>query len=368
MRLVIFACVVAAAPGCAGHRVFQSAEEPDRDRRARQEAAVRHFEEQRDQAQLHSAMNDWQQGNVSRCRRSLQLIIARNPEHRQARLLLAELHLYEHQPEQALDILLADGAGDQEGGLEADEQDAAWQHTLGLAYEALGDGAQACDCYRRAAELQPDNDLFAWSYEAAIDEIDAIDNIGERDLADSPESIVESAEDNTAHPAREPRRLPLGTRRVSALPAPNPVQPAIHEQPVLSDVANVSDVQTIVALIEVTDPEETSSAALAETTPDEAIAQAVAALGKGQPTQAAEICQAALREHADCPALYRILGVAEYRQSNYAASQSALWQALSLDNSSGLSYFLMGCTLARLGQQAAADRHLAQARALDSRF
>jgi len=400
---LLFACL-SAFSGCAGQQLFTHNAEPHRDRQARQETAVRHFEEQRDQAQFYAAMNDWQQGNVPRCHRALQLILARNPEHRQARLLLAELYLYDHQPEQALEILIAQRDSHQNRTALLLDEDAVSQHTLGLAYEALGDAARARSCYRRAAELQPENELFAWSYEAAIEELRLVEGDGLQ------------AEDD-----------------------PGFVRPAIHERPILDGISNVpdahadhaeanvemsdsadsgADVQTIVALIEVTDPElgrgrepvaqqrgsgvdfgqrslhgqsepaEIDSRPLSHgrparsvaprelpslaressTGPDEAILRAVAALEQDDPARAVEISRTALREQSDSAALYRILGVAEYRQDNYAASQSALQQALSLDNSSGLSYFLMGCTLAKLGQQAAAERHFARARALDPRF
>ena len=52
-----------------------------------------------------------------------------------------------------------------------------------------------------------------------------------------------------------------------------------------------------------------------------------------------------------------MLGAAYYRSGDYQSSQVALQQALSLDKSSALAYLLMGCTLAKLGQQQAADDH-----------
>ncbi len=64
----------------------------------------------------------------------------------------------------------------------------------------------------------------------------------------------------------------------------------------------------------------------------------------------------------------RLLGTAQYRQGRYSAAQSAFATALSLDNTAGLSYFLMGCTLRKLGQQDAAATHFARAAELDPRF
>jgi tetratricopeptide (TPR) repeat protein len=185
-------------------------------------------------------------------------------------------------------------------------------------------------------------------------------------------------------PESDPQPMPAVRRKVSVT-LPNPIRPAVHEEPVFTDVAAPLEavlppeiVSTIVARIEVTDPINTADHdqppitstrhSPPATRHPNAASQAVAALEQGQPAQAAEIARSALREHADSAALCRILGVAEYRRGRYAAAQSAFQQALSLDNTNGLSYFLMGCTLARLGQQAAADRHLAKARVLDPRF
>jgi len=45
-----------------------------------------------------------------------------------------------------------------------------------------------------------------------------------------------------------------------------------------------------------------------------------------------------------------------------------LRQALSLDKTDGLSYFLMGCTLAKLGKTDAAEQQLARAAELEPSF
>jgi Tfp pilus assembly protein PilF len=60
--------------------------------------------------------------------------------------------------------------------------------------------------------------------------------------------------------------------------------------------------------------------------------------------------------------------VAYYRGGDVASSQRAFEEALRLDSSSGLSYFLMGCALAKLGQVDAAENHFRQARSIDPRY
>ena len=95
------------------------------------------------------------------------------------------------------------------------------------------------------------------------------------------------------------------------------------------------------------------------------IKAAVFALQHGHPDVAVPVAEKAVAAFGDSAALYRILGTAHYRLGDYKASQLALRQALSLDNSHPLSYFLMGSTLAKLGESQAADRHFRRAKLLD---
>ena len=103
-------------------------------------------------------------------------------------------------------------------------------------------------------------------------------------------------------------------------------------------------------------------------TPDDpqiAISATVAALEANQPETAASIARLGIAFHPSCAGLHRTLGAALYRTGKYASSQVALQQALSLDNSSALSYFLMGCVSEKLGDAEAAQSHFARAAELD---
>ena len=95
---------------------------------------------------------------------------------------------------------------------------------------------------------------------------------------------------------------------------------------------------------------------------------AVCALRHSQPDLAVSLLEPNLDVFPDSAAIRRILATAQYRLGDYKSSQVALQQALSLDNSSGLSYFLMGCTLVQLGQPAVAPTYVRQARRLDPRY
>ena len=91
-------------------------------------------------------------------------------------------------------------------------------------------------------------------------------------------------------------------------------------------------------------------------------------LQHNRPELAIELIEPAVRRFPNSAALYRILGTAYYRGGDYPSAQRALQQALSLDKTSALSYFLLGCTLARLGQADAAETQFRQAQLLDSRY
>lgn len=95
------------------------------------------------------------------------------------------------------------------------------------------------------------------------------------------------------------------------------------------------------------------------------ISATVAALEADRPETAASIARLGIAFHPSSAGLYRTLGAALYRSGNYSSSQVALQQALSLDNSSALAYFLMGRVSEKLGDTEAAQSHFARANELD---
>lgn len=102
--------------------------------------------------------------------------------------------------------------------------------------------------------------------------------------------------------------------------------------------------------------------------PQVPISAAVAALRANRPELAVELLAPAAERFPKSAAVHRALGAAYYRGGDYKSSQLALRKALSLDKSNALSYLLMGYTLAKLGQDTAAESHLRQARAMDPRY
>jgi Tfp pilus assembly protein PilF len=95
------------------------------------------------------------------------------------------------------------------------------------------------------------------------------------------------------------------------------------------------------------------------------ISATVAALEANQPETAASIARLGIAFHPSCAGLHLNLGAALYRNGKYPSSQVALQQALSLDNTSALAYFLMGCVSEKLGDAEAAESHFRRAAELD---
>jgi Flp pilus assembly protein TadD len=95
-------------------------------------------------------------------------------------------------------------------------------------------------------------------------------------------------------------------------------------------------------------------------------AAAIAALADNRPEDAIRLAEEARGRFGDHVPLLRVLGASYYRLGDYASSQRVLQQALSLDNSDPLAYFLQGCTLAKLGDRDAAEAHWRYARQLGS--
>jgi len=128
---------------------------PDR----RREAAIKDFEQRRSEMQYRSALSRWNLGDVKGCEAMLSTLLERNPQDRQARRLLADICLERSDPaaaESHLQILL-----------EQDADDAQAHHSLGLLLEETGRLEEALPHLDRAAALEPENDLFALSRDAA---------------------------------------------------------------------------------------------------------------------------------------------------------------------------------------------------------
>jgi Flp pilus assembly protein TadD len=95
---------------------------------------------------------------------------------------------------------------------------------------------------------------------------------------------------------------------------------------------------------------------------------AVTALRHNEPSWAIEVLQSLSTDQPLSAPYCRTWGTACYVAGDYAAAEQQLRQSLVLDNTSALSYFLLGCTLSRQGRRAEAEPLLQEARRLDPRY
>lgn len=400
-------CVGALLGLAAGCKGLPTLGPPDQDltqkRRQRTEEAAREFEAKRDLAELQAALARWDQGDVKGCEHALQRLLERNPNHREARLLMAEVCLADNRPQAAF--------SQAEQALLAYPDDAHVQYTVGLLLDATGQGETALAHYERAAELEPDDELYTVSHRNALRAAEGVGPSPDGPTgqpADSSqaslelESVVPDHTAQTSQPARSvvehrPNR-PKTAAPADDAPQPSTtpprtshaetggrVDPADFTETAVTDRVRALLDKGRTALAEGA-PETAlvrfqEAAAVCPNNPQIPISAAMAALRHNQPDLAVELLRpVAVGGVCGCHAppphqgssasaqAYRILGVAYYRLGDCPSSQVALQKALSLDKSSPLSYFLMGCTLAKLGRFESAEAHFRQAQAIDPRY
>jgi len=358
------ALLLSCAPGCSGLRNScppldaLSSEGITEERKQRNAEVVRQFESKRDFAEFEAARARWERDDSKGCEELLENLLARNPTHRDALLLLGEVYLTTNRCQQAFEQV--------QKALQAYPEDAHTHYSMGLLLDAGGQSGPALEYYERACQREPDNQLYSVSFRDAL---------------------------KAANAALGPlagRGIPAGStppptpQSAALVPDPSAVRFASHVEPQpgagSAGIAATADADSARSLIR------EGCRALGERSPQEArvcflaamsarpdnpqvpTSAAVAALRYNQPALAVELLQAAERQFPDSPGVQRVLGTAYYRLGDHRSSQVALQQALSLDKSSALTYFLMGCTLAKLGQAEASEAHLRQARTLDARF
>jgi tetratricopeptide (TPR) repeat protein len=327
-------------------------------RQQRRELALREFEEGRDRAEFQSAVTLWELGNLKGCEEALQRLLARKSDHRDGRLLLA-------------DVLLARNAADQAGqqlerALLDHPKDAQVQYGMAIYLDSVGRDDEALLYYQRAAAWDPQDEGFRIGYYAA------------REAANRRSAVVQA-------PAAAPGQAVA--HRGAVVPAgaaaaknkkDGAADPVVYTDPV--ELPDRSGGDTALALIargrvalsagQKQSAAECFRTAMAQNPNDPQIplSAATAALRYDQPQLAIEVLGGAESRFPESAAVQRALGMAHLRAGDYESAQLALRQALSLDKSNALAYFLMGCTLAKLGQHEAADEHLRQAQSLDPRY
>lgn len=337
-RAALAVVLVLGLAGCAGlKRPGSISQDVAPQQSQRREDAVREFEASRDQAQFQAAANFLRQGNQQACRQSLDQLLARHPGNVDALLLRADLLVDQQDLEGAAKQLREI--------LSAHPDDARAEHALGVVLDAQGRGEDARQHYARAAEMDPQNETYRLSCRLAA----GADSGGPAPAvaAQSKDRGVATAAWQTARD----ERLPAAGESLQESELLFQLEAALVE----NDAGSLADARR---KLERAGPD----------SPHLRLKAAVIALRHERPELAAEIAAVAAAHFPKSAEAHRILGTAEYRRGHYGAAQSALAAALSLDNSSALSYFLMGCTLNKLGQAPAAAKHFARAGELDPRF
>ncbi len=127
------------------------AEQPPK-RKERHQKAVASFEAQRDEAQLQAALSRFSEGNHAACEELLTSLVARKPQNVDARLQLAELYLLREETGPAEQQLRA--------AMEVAPQRADLHDCLARVLEASGRGSEALAHYQKAADLDPQSELY----------------------------------------------------------------------------------------------------------------------------------------------------------------------------------------------------------------
>jgi tetratricopeptide (TPR) repeat protein len=396
--------LLALATGCAGLKLPKTITQGDvtPQRKKRNEEITKQFDKQRDFAEYEAAKVRWeQQRDQKGCREALEKLLARRPQHREARLLMAELLLAEDDPQAACEQA--------KKALDAYPNDAQVQYTMALTLDAQGKAEDALAYYERASKMDPRSEDLAAAYRTAREvareesrHSKAADGTGKRlpshfGRGAGGESGVENGHVENDSMATDAFTLSLSQRErgptqsvsegvavgyvEAAAPLPPPTgQTGSRGVASPTDSAGVAVDGPADALLR------KGQTALADGSPQTAlehlrqavatkpdnpqilISAAAVALRANRPELAVELLTPGIKRFPNSAAVHRMLGVAYYRTGDYKSSQVALQQALSLDKSSALSYLLMGCTLAKLGQNETAEAHFRQARTLDPKY
>ncbi len=285
----------------------------------------------------------------------MEKLLARRPDHREARLLLAELLLAEDNAQAAYRHAKA--------ALDAYPNDAQTQYTMGLTFDAQGKSQEALAYYERAAKMSPQDETFAVAYQSARQ------SIGEKipfstaamripDVADQRPDACLPLEYAAAKASGANLRTGAAFADYNGATAASPADALLHKgEQALAEGDPDAALQFF-----------SQAAAANPDNPQIPISGAACALRSNRPQLAVALLTPAAKQFPNSAAVHRMLGAAFYRTGDFKSSQVALQQALSLDKSSALSYLLLGWTLAKLGQNEAAEAHFRQAQVLDSRY
>jgi predicted Zn-dependent protease len=342
----------------------------------RKQQAVAQFDEHRAKAEFESALAAWDRNDLKTCDATLARLLGRKPDYRDARLLAADVCLARHDES---------GAAQHIGHvLDRYPDDPQVQYAMALLLDGTRRHDEAMPYYRRASELEPENELYCMSLASASEAAQqrngsaagcAVASKSATRLLPPPPGHFQA----TAEPSRTPASQSGGsTARASSRESAAPIKSAAYSDyadstgPAACELAESSLRRGIKSLQEGSEEaamvffRDAMTASPGE--PQVPITAATAALRANRPEVALQVLKAAETQHKGSAAFQRTLGITYYQLADYQSSQAAFRQALSLDKSSALSYFLMGCTLAKLGQRESAETNFRQAQTIDPRY
>ncbi len=298
-------------------------------------------------AAVEAAAKSWSEGNRNEALRALREILRDEPKHVEANILRAEIELADGETSaarQRLELLVVQNP-----------LNAQVRRACGLMYEAIGEQPHGAVCLARATELERVEHIrLATATEPA--EVRRSDSsTSGRAPRPMPSAPVATADVPAALPAEE--------FAAADPPAPAeglPVEPASPRQAFITALESGSVERAAAAFDQMVRAPGSTSESAAE--------GAAQALKFGQPETAERCAVAALRKFPRSAALHRVRGTALYQSGRDAEAESALKRSLSLDNTQGLSYFLLGSVQTRLGKQSEAAWQFRQAGRFDRRF
>ncbi|MBN1591341.1 MAG: tetratricopeptide repeat protein [Pirellulales bacterium] len=362
--------MVAVLAGC---RSLSLSEPPVDDiavqRRQRQATAIEEYERKRTYAEFESSRASWDRGDLRNSQATLERLLRRAPKHRDARLLLARVHFEQDRPQEALAQL--------QTALVNSPDDPEVHRALGFLLEDMDKPEEAWAHFDLAAKLADQSDMSLSS---------------DSDLADIATASLSDCTDNMLGPAKrvtglsesgEPPALFWAETEDQEDTATWPQRGAtLVTHSVGTDINDGNSTMHQNTAILIQQGEKAlakgdfdralagfrQAAFLERNNPQIPTAAAIAALREGCPEVAATVAQEALVAFPHWIPLLRTLGTAYYRQGDYESSQLVLHQALSLDKSDALSYFLLGCTQLKLKRFEAARACFADAQRLDPSF
>lgn len=393
-------------------------------------AGVDHdMQQERDVAELRAAQTRFDEGDLTGCRQILAGVVERRPQNRPARLLLAETYLAGNEPKEAqtlLEATLKENPNDAEVhhmlGLTLDVQGRsteAKQHYARAAELAPANDAFQVSYQSAIRPVAPATAVAPPRREAQSPQPQPPQALTPPPLTPSPLAAHASAGELAGEALAAPEAPLPPPRRSAAVMPVSYVEPVSADCPVTPGPSPARgegrDYSAALPHPPAAVPEKPAKTVQfdrAECTAGADAAQAArirAALGRAETALAAARCDdalAALREaravrpdnpqipvstavtllraeqaelalrllreaaghFPDSAPFQRTLGAACYAQGDYRPAQVALERAVSLDKSHALSYFLLGCSLAKLGQPDAAAANFRQARLIDARY